>query len=168
MTVARYVSSAAARCGCDRRAGDHLQKIGGCGERRIGRDRRLAGMNAHKHCDRHRQGRENGRGLGVVRQRGNRDAQTFGQRPWRRAVKPFAASRESNGARVGKRFTDAGAGEIAAGKALPHHRHCAFIPVLGSETLDGVTAHPDRTALAIGMAQHRFRRDHAFQPAVHG
>src|SRR3984885_12261839 len=151
----------------DRRARDHVQQIGGGGERRIWRDRRLAGMAAQEDRDRHRQGRENGRRLGIVQQCGKRNAQTFGQRPARCAVEPFAAPRESCGARVGKRLMHPGTGEAAAGKALPHHRHRAFITVLGGEAFDGVTAYPDRAALAVGMAQYRFGRDHAFQSAVH-
>src|SRR4029077_11089993 len=49
----------------------------------------------------------------------------------------------------------------------PHHRHGTFIAVLGGKAFDSMAAHPNRAALAVGMAQHRFRGDHAFQPIVH-
>ena len=37
---------------------------------------------------------------------------------------------------------------------------------MGDEIVNGVAAHPDGAAVAVGVAQHRVRGDDAFEPAV--
>ena len=70
-------------------------------------------------------------------------------------------------ARGRKRFPHAGTSETVPGEAFPHHRHGAFVAVLGGKIFNPVAAHPDCAALAVGMAQHRFGGDHTFQPVDH-
>ena len=157
------------RCGAlrlDRRARDHMQKIGcGC-ERRIRRNQRLAGTGANERRDRHRKRRQNRRRIGIVGQRRKRDTHALNERPERRARQPLAvrANAFARAVRALPAWMPAsGHGRRSPPTSPPPRLHIRR----RRRVFRWLTAHPDRAAVAVGVAEHRLRRDHTFQPAVH-
>ncbi len=59
-------------------------------------------------------------------------------------------------------------GQLLARESVPDDRDRALEAVMRDELVDGVAAHPDGAAVAVGVAQHGVGRDDAFQSAVVG
>jgi hypothetical protein len=56
-----------------------------------------------------------------------------------------------------------GAREIAAGKSVPQQSDGAFVAVLRDKFGNWPAAHPKHAAFRLGVTQHRFGNDDAFE-----
>lgn len=83
------------------------------------------------------------------------------------AVGNQLSSREKASASLTELNEDRLPGETLASKAIPKERHRTLVAMVRDEIDNSMAAHPDHTALSIGMAKHGLGCNHAFEPIGH-
>ena len=76
------------------------------------------------------------------------------------------AGRRRNAA-VAEQLGDGRAREAAAGEAVPQQRDRPLVAVTRDQLTDGMAAHPNDPALAVGVAEHGLRGHNSFEPIAH-
>ena len=150
----------------DSRSGDHPQEIGARGERRFGRDWWLAAAAADQRCDADWQRRRDLRRRALIGNGGEQKTRGFEWLATCGRRQPVAEPRKSERTPGAERLNHASPREVLARKAFPHQRHRGF-EALRHQIGNRMPAHPDDAALAVGMAQHRLGRHHAFKSVGH-